>query len=114
MRRSIKVPPAPKGLSKPAAGWWKQLHEEYELTDAAGLLLLEEALRAYDRCVQARMKIEKDGVVILDRFGQKKAHPATTVERDSRGQLMTALRQLQLDVEPLRDGPGRPGGGDRV
>ena len=45
-----------------------------------------------------------------DRFGQVKSHPLLSVERDSRAQYLAALKALNLDLEPLRDKPGRPGG----
>jgi hypothetical protein len=32
------------------------------------------------------------------------------VERDSRAQWLAALKALNLDLEPLHDKPGRPGG----
>ena len=60
---------------------------------------------------QAQAVIEAEGPTTTDRFGQVKAHPMHTVERDSRAQMIQALRALNLDIEPPRDGPGRPPGG---
>jgi hypothetical protein len=37
-------------------------------------------------------------------------HPALQLEKDARNGLLAALKQLQLDIEPLRDRPGRPAG----
>ena len=54
--------------------------------------------------------INTDGLVVIDRFEQKKAHPLLPAIRDSRAQKMAALKALCLDLEPLRDRPGRPGG----
>ena len=45
-----------------------------------------------------------------DRYGQLKAHPAVNIERDARAAMLAALKAMNLDVEPLRDRPGRPGG----
>jgi len=59
---------------------------------------------------QAQQDIDRDGLLMVDRFGQTKSHPLLGVERDARAQLITTLKALNLDVEPLRDGPGRPGG----
>ncbi len=105
----MKLPTAPKGLSAESKRWWKKLLSEYEISDSGGRLLLEEMLRALDRLRGAQGILQAEGVVIEDRFGQKKTHPAVLVERDSRSQFLTALRNLNLDLEPLK-AIGRPGG----
>jgi hypothetical protein len=86
------------------------LTEEYALDDMAALAILTAGLEAYDRAQGAKSLLDVDGPVVEDRWGQKKAHPAASIERDNRAAFLAALRQLNLDVEPLRDGPGRPGG----
>lgn len=58
----------------------------------------------------AAEQIESDGQTVKDRFDQDKPHPLLSVERDARAAMLAALKQLNLDLEPLRDGPGRPGG----
>ncbi len=68
------------------------------------------AMEAFDRMRQAQAVLATDGLSIKDRFKQVKVHPLTVVERDSRAQMMAALKALNLDIEPLRDGPGRPPG----
>lgn len=54
--------------------------------------------------------LRREGIVIRDRFGQKKQHPATLVERDAKMALVRNLKALNLDLEPLNL-PGRPHGG---
>jgi phage terminase small subunit len=58
----------------------------------------------------AQAAIKEEGATGLDRFGQLKPHPLLPIERDARAAMMAALKQLNLDLEPLRDGPGRPPG----
>jgi len=106
----LKKSEAPRHLSTDAQDWWQRLTDEYDITDNAGLLLLQTALEAFDRMKAAAKRITKDGEAIEDRFGQVKPHPLLPAERDARSQMLAALKQLNLDVEPLRDGPGRPGG----
>jgi P27 family predicted phage terminase small subunit len=101
---------APSHLSSDAKRWWRELMNEYAISDAAGLLLLQTACEAHDRMKAATAAIEKDGQMLPDRFDQMKPHPMLTVERDARAAMLAALKQLNLDLEPLRDGPGRPGG----
>ena len=104
------TPKTPPSLSADATAWWKLLTAEYQLEDAAGLLLLETALQAFDRMHEARRLIAEHGAVTLDRFQQLRPNPATTIERDSRAAMLSALKALNLDIEPLRDGAGRPPG----
>jgi P27 family predicted phage terminase small subunit len=100
----------PKNLSREATKLWRKLQEEYGITDEAGLLILRTGLEAFDRMRQAQEILSNQGMTTTDRFGQPKAHPMTTVERDSRAAMLAALKQLNLDIEPLKDGPGRPPG----
>ena len=99
---------APEHLSADAQSWWQRIITEFELGDDAGLLLLQAAMESHDRAQNCRAHIERDGELVQDRFGQSKPHPLLAAERDARAQMLNALRQLNLDIEPLRDGPGRP------
>ena len=100
----------PKALSLAARRLWRALVAEYRLDDVAAMAILTAGLEAFDRAAAAKELLDADGPVVTDRWGQRKVHPAASVERDSRAAWMSALKQLNLDVEPLRDGPGRPGG----
>lgn len=66
------------------------------------LVLLQAALEAWDRCQQARALIDAEGIVVAGRSGPK-AHPAVAIERDSRLATVRALRELDLEGEPLPD-----------
>lgn len=101
---------APVHLSDAAKRWWRELQKEYDIDDPAGLLLLQTAMESFDRMKAAQAQIAVEGQTVLDRFDKPKPHPLLTVERDARAQLLLALKSLNLDLEPLRDGPGRPGG----
>lgn len=99
--------PAPEHLSAEAQRWWAKITGEWELEEPA-LLILESALEAFDRMRQAQAILQEEGIVVTDRFGQPKQHPATLVERDAKATLLRCLKSLNLDIEPLQDGPGRP------
>jgi len=103
-------PKPPKGLSAEAKRTWSELQEEYGIDDPAGIQLLNIFAHAMDRAKDCKTAIDKEGLQIADRFGQLKAHPLTTTERDARAQMMTALKALNIDVEPLHNKPGRPPG----
>lgn len=101
----------PKHLSLKAKRLWKALLVEWpSIGDVAGLAILATGLEAFDRATGAREGIDRDGLTITDRFGVQKPHPLLACERDARAQWLAALKALNLDIEPLRDRPGRPPG----
>jgi P27 family predicted phage terminase small subunit len=100
----------PPALSAEARRWWRSIRVEYDISDPGGLLILASACEAFDRMRQAQRKLKREGLTAVDRFGQSKAHPATVIERDSRAALLAALKQLNLDLEPLEPRAGRPNG----
>ena len=100
----------PKGLSRSAQSWWSRLQSEFGIEDSGGLLVLLVAAESFDKVRQAESIVKTEGLTTTDRFGQSKPHPAVNIARDARAQMLAALKQLNLDLEPLRDGPGRPPG----
>lgn len=97
-------------LSREARRLRRQLINEYEIEDPGGLAVLRTALEAFDRMRLCQAAIARDGLTFSDRWGQLRPHPLIAAERDSRAAWLASLKQLNLDVEPLKDGPGRPGG----
>ena len=103
-------PRPPKGLGPEGKALWKQLQGDYAIQDSGGLQLLRTACECRDLEAEAMQQARVEGLSSTDRYGQRRPHPLLSVARDARGQMLTALRALHLDVEPLRDRPGRPGG----
>lgn len=87
-----------------------ELAEEYGITDVGGIIHLRTFASAFTLELNSTDIVQKEGLTIKDRFGQVKAHPLCSVIRDARAQKLAALKALNLDLEPLRNGPGRPGG----
>lgn len=106
----VKLAPsnAPVALSAEARKWWDRIVAEYGLEDEAGKLLLQVSMEAFDRMRAAQKAIAEDGMIARGSKRQPRAHPLLAVERDARAQMLAALKMLNLDIEPLRDGPGRP------
>lgn len=88
----------------------RRLIDEYGITDAGGLLLLAAFADADSLERNAEDQVNEDGLTFKDRFGQIKSHPLLPTIRDARAQRLAALKALNLDLEPLRNKPGRPGG----
>jgi phage terminase small subunit len=94
---------------KAGAKLFRDVAAEYGIDDAAGLALLTSAAESLDALRAAQAAIKEHGLVCLDRYGSPKANPACGIAKDARNGLLAALKQLNLDLEPLRDGVGRPG-----
>lgn len=111
----LKVLPSKSGPPKPprhlkSAGrrLWLGIVGEYHVRDAAGLTLVLAAAECRDRLDEAQRAIRELGAITKDRYGNPRQNPACLLERDARSGLFQALKQLNLDIEPLRDGRGRP------
>ena len=103
----MSKPTPPSHLSKAAKTWFAEIREAYGITDRAGLLLLQQAAECWDRAVECRQAIAKDGACVRDRWGQAKPHPLLAAERDSRAGFLAAVKHLQLDVAAIPDGKPR-------
>jgi hypothetical protein len=57
-----------------------------------------------------RAQVEREGDTVGDRFGQMQPHPLLAPIRGAEQVKLRALKALSLDIEPLRDKPGRPPG----
>jgi P27 family predicted phage terminase small subunit len=102
-------PKVPISLTAEGKTMWVQLQEEYDITDLGGLVILTAACESFDRMRAAQRIVDVDGMTTSDRFGQAKVHPAVIVERDARAAMLAALKQLHLDLEPIKP-RGRPPG----
>jgi len=101
-----KSPRPPGYLAKAEKEIWKRLQREYSLRDAPAIVLLEQLCRSLQLARECREAVEKDGKIT--QAGRE--HPLLKVWRDAEKQAGAALRHLNFDLEPLKDGPGRPSG----
>lgn len=95
-RRST-LPSAPRHLSKPSRMLFRSILEAFELEDHH-VAVLTAALEARDRMIGARELVDAEGLAVLDRFGQRRAHPLIAVERDARMSFLRGIRELGLDL----------------
>jgi P27 family predicted phage terminase small subunit len=103
-----EIPVAPDHLSDRGAGLWTSIAGAYELGDHQ-LELLRRACEASDRTDEAVAIIKAEGLVVVDRYGQSKPHPATQIERDSRVALARLIRELALEPGAGEARPPRTG-----
>lgn len=97
--------PVPQHLSKASRSLWRRVATDYDLAaEPHALRVLTLLGEALDRGEEARQRIAVDGAYVTDRFGQVRAHPAISVERDSAIRAARLARELSLDA-----GDGLPG-----
>jgi phage terminase small subunit len=109
--RPLEPIPAPLGVSAGAAERWRLLAGEYAIRDGGGLAILQLHIDAFETARHAAAILSTEGMTTTDRFGQARAHPAATILRDARAQMLSTLRALNLDVEAKHPQVGRPLGG---
>jgi phage terminase small subunit len=85
-------------LSENARQWGQSVCEAYVL-QPHHLKLLQAAAECWDRYQAAREQLDREGLIIPGRQGQK-PYPAIAVERDSRLGFARLIRELDLDTEP--------------
>ena len=68
-------------------------------------------LLSWDRAQEARERLQADGIVTADRYGQLRTHPCVNIERDAKRLYAKLVQQLGLDVaEPDLPAAGRRSG----
>ena len=99
---------APTHLAKATRAYWASVVGTNNL-EPHRVRLLTLACEAWDRTVEARELIARDGMVVNGREGGIRPHPAIAIERDSRLAFVRIMRELGLDNgDKPRYGPGRP------
>jgi len=90
-------PKPPTGLPAEARKWFVAMTAEYDFSDdPGGLELLRSAAWQLARMIEARKAIKADGLIVQDRFGQQKEHPAAATERSAANQFRLHCRELGI------------------
>lgn len=101
----------PSHLSIESKRIWTQISKQFELFES-DYTILRVALESLDRLEQARLIIERDGLILTDKAGKKYQNPALMIEKESRTGVLRAWKMLSLDAEPPLP-VGRPPGHGR-
>jgi phage terminase small subunit len=103
MKQAMNNRKSTSELSPEAKTLHARLKKEWRITDGAGSLTLLTLCQSLDRLREAQGILATDGIITTDRWGQKKAHPASTIEREARAGLLACLKGLNLDLESLEE-----------
>lgn len=87
---------APRHLRPATRRWIEQIDRDYELASHHHRLLIL-AATAWDRATEARVEIEKHGLVYDGKFGPK-PRPEVQIEDKARIAFARLVRELGLDV----------------
>ena len=90
-------------LGPEARALFKRVREEWAVDDSVGVALVLLLAETHDEMRRAREILDKDGLLVVDRFGQSRPHPANLVLRDARRKFLEACRALNLDLNTLED-----------
>ena len=102
-----EAPPATLGAAGASA--WREIMDEYGITDAGGLVLLRQVCEATDEIAANDLIIKRDGRLIMSRTGVMREHPLLKNQIALRSFLTRTLQRLGLNLEPVKP-IGRPGG----
>lgn len=101
----------PEHLGPAGAGEWRRVVSEFDIElQRLGTLLV--ACDAYDMHEAAREQVAQEGLIYETGQGMKRVHPAAAVMRDAGIRYLRAMRELNIDAEPMVDAcrPPRLGG----
>jgi hypothetical protein len=96
---SISKPPT--NLGPAGVALWHSIMTEYDVSDAGGRALLEQAAMAYDRAERLRIEIDRDGEIIRGRTGMREP-PGLRAELAARAFICRTLQRLGINLEAVR------------
>jgi phage terminase small subunit len=99
-------PGVPKHLSKKAKELFQDITADYDL-ESHHIEILRLLCECLDRLEVCRKQLKRDGVFIVNRFGESKIHTALREEREQKVLFARLARELNLDLE-IPESPRKP------
>jgi phage terminase small subunit len=95
-------------LKTSGAKFRRAVLREYTFTDTHDFYRLDLAAHCIDRIMECQEVIDAEGCFIVDRFKQKREHPAVKTERDQKVVFCRIVRELNLDIEAPKEASRPP------
>jgi phage terminase small subunit len=96
---STKAPIKPPSfLGKKGRNFFNKTAERYNFYDQHGIELLTHAAEVLDRLEELRKRIDGEGLLVANRFGELRENPAVKVERDQKILFARLVRELNFDT----------------
>ena len=99
---------APDSLSERESEFYEHIIDEFDIQDAAGLRILEGTAKHWGIWSAGLAVLDREGMTILGPQGRPVQHPMIAVVHHAWFAVLAGFKALNLNLEPLRDGPGRP------
>jgi hypothetical protein len=99
----------PDDLASAGSQLWRDLHRDFEITDASGLAMLHQICCTVDKVTEYSATIERDGAMLRTKSGVKD-HPLIRHVLSGRSFIVRSLHKLGLDIIAPRAEAGRPTG----
>jgi P27 family predicted phage terminase small subunit len=96
--REFPPPESPEYLGEPERQIWRDVFHDFDLSTRAAIAVLITSLEAHQRARECRETIAREGLTVVGRDGQAKAHPLLAVERDARQAWLAGIRALGLEL----------------
>jgi phage terminase small subunit len=100
-KKGSKRPQMPSALCPAAQKLWQDTQSRWEMDDSAALTHLANACRSLTRMRELEGILQKEGIMILNRFKQPARHPAHVVLTSEAKNFREHMAALQLDIESL-------------
>lgn len=97
----------PRHLKADTKRWWLSVVTDWQL-EQHHVRLLTLACEAWDRAVDAREQIARDGLTVATKHGGPRLHPCVRVKQDAEIAFARLIRELDLDVVPPSEGKRSP------
>lgn len=88
----------PKHLTHKSREWARSVLRDFSFSEWDFKILIQ-AAEALSRVEQCRKVIDKEGLTVLNRFGETKAHPLLDAEKAQRDLFRRLYRELCLNVD---------------
>jgi len=99
----MKIPKSTIKLGKGGARLRRNILKEIQFQESHDFTRLDLLAHTFDQILECQNTIESEGIFIKDRFNQPKENCALKSQRDLKVVFCRILRELNLDIEGMKE-----------